>query len=390
MEKQHWIRKKDGERSKASFPELFFDLVFVFGLIQLSHTLATDFSSTAVFEAALLILAIWWVWINTTWVTNLLDTGLESVRHLLFALMFGGVLLAIALPGAFGDHALAFASIYIAMQIGRPAFTAYAFRGVDDKSSGTFVRITLWAAAAAVFWIAGAFVELEGRIALWTLALLIEYTAPLAGYYVPGRGKAPKETLDVSGKHMAERCALFVIICLGETILTTGRNAAEHMTANTTFAVFCSAFLTTVIMWWIYFHHGQEEAAGKAEEASEPETVAHNLFTYGHLPIVAGIILTAVGEDFSLSHAEEDSSLKYAVAMLGGPALFLCGNIWIKLAAARQLPVSHLSGLVMLAAVAIAVPVSPNYLVHLLATAILFVVALWEYVALRQLAASTA
>lgn len=131
--RRRWIRQPDGEKSKASFPELFFDLVFVFCLIQLSHTLSEDFSSVSVGEAALLILAIWWVWINTTWVTNLLDTDREPVRYLLFALMFAGILMAIALPGAFGEHALPFAAIYASMQIGRSAFAAFASSPATDN-----------------------------------------------------------------------------------------------------------------------------------------------------------------------------------------------------------------------------------------------------------------
>lgn len=386
----HWIRTEEPDQTSASFPELFFDLVFVFALVQLSHTLAEDFSSTAAFESVLLVLAVWWVWINTTWVTNLLHTGREPVRLMLFGLMFGGVLLALALPEAFAEHGLMFALIYCAMQVGRSLFTLYAFRGVDDASFATFVRITLWSLASAVFWLAGAMMEVEGRIALWSLALVIDYGAPALRYAVPGLGKSPRETLDISGEHMAERCALFVIICLGETILTTGRNAAEHMNSNTTFAVFCSAFLSTGFMWWIYFHHGQEKAADRAESTSRPESVAHNLFTYGHLPIIAGIILTAVGEDFSLSHAQEESSFKNALAMIGGPALFLAGNIWVKMAVARQIPVSHIAGIVFLAVISALVPFSANYVIQITATAVLLVVAIWEYMALRPASGATA
>ena len=388
--KGDWIRKADADQTRASFPELFFDLVFVFALIQLAHKLASDFSATAVIEAVLLILAIWWVWIHTTWVTNLLDTEKEPVRLLLFSLMFAGILLAIALPEAFGDQGLVFAAIYSGMQICRSAFTLYAFRHADRRSFLTFLRITIWMLLSSAFWLSGGLMEIEGRLLLWTLALLVEYASPALRYYVPFLGKSPDETLDISGAHMAERCALFVIICLGETILTTGRNATEHMTDDMTFAVFCSAFLSTGFMWWIYFHHGQERAASKAEATSRPETLALNLFTYGHLPVVAGIILTAVGEDFSLSHAEESSSLKHALAMLGGPALFLGGNIWIKAVATRQFPVSHIAGLVLLAVAILIVPIAPNYIVQAASTAVLLIVALWEYLALRRLAASTA
>lgn len=108
----------------------------------------------------------------------------------------------------------------------------------------------------------------------------------------------------------------------GETILTTGRTATEYMNSGLTFVVFCSAFISTVAMWWIYFHHGQAEASRKAENADEKAKIAHNLFNYGHLPIVAGIILTAVGEDFSLSHAHEAATIREAIAIVGGPVLF--------------------------------------------------------------------
>ncbi|WP_082519975.1 low temperature requirement protein A [Rhizobium sp. Root1220] len=385
-----WIRTENAKRTKASFPELFFDLVFVFALMQLSHTLAADFSSATLAEAVLLIFAIWWLWIYTTWVTNLLDTAQEAVRLLLFALMFGGVLLAIALPGAFGDRGAMFAGLYCSMQIGRSVFMLWAYRGVDEASFLTFVRITVWVFASSLFWAAGAFVELEARVVLWAIALLIEYGAPLARFWVPRLGASPPETLNVSGEHMAERCALFVILCLGETILTTGRNAAEHMQPNLTFAVFCSAFLTTGFMWWIYFHHGQQETAAKAEKTSAPETVAHGLFTYGHLPIVAGIILTAVGEDFSLSHPTEQSSFKSALSILGGPAIFLAGNVWLKLATAQKLPVSHIAGIAVLAAALALLHSQQNFGLQLISTGTLLMVASWEYVALRQVSSTTA
>ncbi|HEV7323343.1 MAG TPA: low temperature requirement protein A [Ensifer sp.] len=380
---KRWIRNPDSNNAKASFPELFFDLVFVFGLIQLSHTLADDFTSATVGEAFLLILAIWWLWINTTWVTNLLDPDIIAVRYMLFASMFASILLAIALPEAFGDHALAFAAIFAAIQLGRSVFAWLAFRGEDRETAMTFLRVTLWAAAAGGLWIAGALLSFEARLIVWAAAIVLEYAGPLIRYRVPGLGGAPRETLILSGEHLAERCALFVIICLGETILTTGRNAVEHMDADLTFAVFCSAFVSTVAMWWIYFHKGQEAAAEKAEKTSKPEAVAHNLFTYGHLPIVAGIILTAVGQDFSLSHAEEDATLKTASVVVGGPALFLCGNIWVKLAASNRLPLSHLAGLIALALLLAVFSLVPTYTLCIGATASLLIASTWDYVGVR-------
>lgn len=384
---ESWIRQEGQDAGKASFPELFFDLIFVFALIQLSHALAKDFGPTAALEAGILILSLWWLWIHTTWITNLLNTEKEPVRILLFVLMFGGVLLAIALPEAFAEQGLVFALIYSVMQVGRSLFALYAFRGEDRQSFLVFVRVTIWLVVSSLFWLAGGLVDLADRILLWGIALAIEYAGPACGYVVPGVASSDEDRLHLSGEHLAERCALFVIICLGETILTTGRTATEYMNSGLTFIVFCSAFVSTVAMWWIYFHHGQEEASRKAENAEEKAKIAHNLFNYGHLPIVAGIILTAVGEDFSLSHAREGATMREALAILGGPVLFLAGNIGVKIAVAYQRPVSHFAGVAALCLL-LPVPGIPLFALQLASTAILLLVALWEYLALKRAVAN--
>ncbi|NTJ44438.1 hypothetical protein G6L28_17725 [Agrobacterium larrymoorei] len=378
------IRREDEDTGKATFPELFFDLVFVFALIQLSETLTKDFGPTALLEAGILVLALWWLWVHTTWLTNLLDTERGPVRMLLFAMMFGGVLLAIALPKAFSEQGLIFAAIYSVMQLCRSMFGLYVFKGVDHANSQTFGRISIWLAISAIFWIAGGLAEqLEWRIALWLAAIAIEYIAPSLRYPVPGMHAAKDEKLHLSGEHLAERCALFVIICLGETILTTGKTAAEYMNSSLTFAVFCSAFSSTVFMWWIYFHHGQEKVSEKVEDSAEPERIVQSLFNYGHLPIVAGVILTAVGEDFSLSHSQDYSTLREAAAIVGGPILFLAGNIWVKVAASYVRPVSHIAGIVVLT-VLLLFPAMPLYVLQITSAATLFLVALWEYIALKK------
>ncbi|MBW6423613.1 low temperature requirement protein A [Rhizobium sp. XQZ8] len=382
--KQHWLRKDDQDSTKASFPELFFDLVFVFALIQLSEALAADFTFGIAAEALLFIFVLWWVWIHTTWVTNLLDAEIVPVRLLLFALMFFGIVLSIALPKAFTDMGLIFALAYAAMQLTRSLFALYAFRETDSGSYRTFLRITIWLTLSAALWIAGGLAEREMRVILWVAALVIEYAGPMLRYRLPVLGAAPAETLDINGEHLAERCALFVIIALGETILTTGKNASAHLDVTGSPLVLFCAFLSTVLMWWLYFHDGQEQASDKAEETSEPQTTAQHLFTYGHLPIVAGIILTAVGEDFALSHPEERGSINQALALIGGPILFLGGMIWMKTVSSRFLPWSHCAGILALVASFLLVPYVANFVTQVIATTVLFVVALWEYVALRQ------
>ncbi|MBB3945326.1 low temperature requirement protein LtrA [Rhizobium skierniewicense] len=389
-EKSNLIRQEDADASKATFPELFFDLVFVFALIQLSHTLAKDFGSTALVEAAIIILSLWWLWVQITWLTNMLNTEAGPVRLFLFAMMFTGVLLAIALPKAFSDQALAFAAIYSVMQIGRSLFALYVFKGVDHENALTFSRMAIWLAASSVFWIAGGLSSTLGwQIALWGVAIGIEYVGPLVKYYAPGLKTGKDERLHLSGEHLAERCALFVIICLGETILTTGRTATEYMNSGLTFVVFCSAFATTILMWWIYFHHGQEKVSEKADDTGEPEKIAQNLFNYGHLPIVTGIILTAVGEDFSLSHSQDPSTWREALAIAGGPILFLAGNIGVKVASSYIRPVSHFVGIGVLL-VLLLLQGMPLYALQIGCASVLGIVAAWEYVALRNNATNSA
>lgn len=378
------LRGEGKDSDRPAFPELFFDLVFVFALIQLSHTLAEDFGAISLIEAAILLLALWWVWIHTTLVMNLLDPHREPVRLVLFALMFCGLVLSLAIPQAFGERGLLFAAVYGVMQVGRSLFSLFAHRHADRATFITFLRIALWLTASALLWLAGGLADVESRLLFWGAALLVEYAAPALDYYIPGLMRdAGEEALEISGEHFAERSALFIIICLGETILATGRTAAEHIDSPTTIVAFCCAFAGTVLMWWIYFHDGQEKAARKAENAANPQKAAEMLFIYGHLPIVVGIVLTAVGEEFTLSHPQDAAGLRESVAIAGGPALFLTGAAIVKYLAAKTVALSHGAGLAVLL-VLLVVPGMPLLALQFSATVVLLVVAVWEYAALRR------
>ncbi|MCQ4629447.1 low temperature requirement protein A [Shinella sp. CPCC 100929] len=373
------------QEGKVGFAELFFDLVFVLTIIQLSHSLAGHYSALGLVEAAMLTLAVWWVWIYTTWATNWLDPDKAPVRILLFVLMFLGLMLSVAIPVAFSTGGLLFALTYVAMQVGRSAFTAYVMRRDWPENSRNFIRITAWSAFAAVFWIAGAFVEEEARLALWLLALIIEYSAPALGFVTPGIGRSSVSDWQVSGEHISERCALFVIICLGETILVTGRTVAGmELLDGFTIILLATAFFSTATMWWIYFRFGHGEAAHLIEHSATPGRVARLAFTYAHIPIVGGIILSAVAEEFALAHPHGHVDFKTASAILGGPIVFLSGNTWFKRAVRGRAPLSHLAGIGALLALAAAVPFVEPYQLFMAASAVLFGVALWEFQSLKS------
>ncbi len=326
-----WLRAKGGKNeSKVSFVELFFDLVFVFSISQLAHFLAEHFTPLGALEAVMLIFAVWWVWVFTAWVTNWLDPDRMPVRIMLFVLMFAGLILSSAIPDAFGEKAIFFAGAYVFMQVGRSLFTVYALKDVSPANHRNFLRITSWLVLSGVLWIVGALMEGEMRLGLWLAALVIEYSAPALGFRVPGLGKSTAADWDVSGAHLAERCALFIIICLGEAVLQAGQTFAEQPVSPLIVMVFVTAFVGTVALWWIYFQFGHERAAHRIEHDDMPGSLARQAFTYAHIPILAGIILSVVGDEFLFAHPHDQADMHAAAAILGGPAVFLIGNLWFK------------------------------------------------------------
>ena len=229
--------------ARVGFIELFFDLIFVFAVTQLSHHLIEHFTPLGAFQTLILFLAVWWAWIDTAWVTNWLDPEKWPVRLMLLALMLAGLVLSTSIPDAFGERGLYFAIAYAFIQVGRAVFTLWALRGHSPANYRNFQRITVWFILFSAIWVVGGLVEGEMRLILWTIAVIIETAAPSHGFYVPGLARSTTADWDVEGSHMAERCGLFIIIALGESILVTGATFAglEWDAANV--SAFAVAFL---------------------------------------------------------------------------------------------------------------------------------------------------
>lgn len=315
------LRRRDGAGAgRVGMVELFFDLVFVFAVTQLSHTLLADLSTRGALQIGLLLLAVWWVWIYTSWVTNWLDPERVPVRTCLFVLMLAGLVLSASLPKAFGDRGLAFAATYVFMQVGRTLFFLWAVRGERLSMVRNFQRILVWFCLSAAFWIAGALADGDARFALWALALAIEFAGPALYFRVPGLGRSTLADWDVDGAHMAERCALFIIIALGESLLVSGATFATTAWSAASVAAFVVAFVGAVAMWWLYFDHGEHAGVHRITSAADPGRHARVAYTYLHLPIVAGIIVSAVADELLLAHPGHASNAAIA-AMIAGPAL---------------------------------------------------------------------
>jgi low temperature requirement protein LtrA len=377
------MRSRDGAGAgKVAFVELFFDLVFVFAITQLSHLLLYHYTPLGAIETLVLLLAVWWVWIYSTWVLNWLDPETLPVRLMLYALMLLGLFVSMAIPEAFGARGLAFALALVAMHLARTGFALWALAGRGPVRHRNFQRIIAWLCLSGVFWIAGGLAEGEARLAIWLVALGLEYLGPALAFWTPGMGWSATTDWDVKGEHMAERCGLFVIICLGETLLISGATFAEIAWTGPGVAAFVAGFVSTVAMWWIYFHVGHHRAAHLIEHSDDPGRIARVAFTYAHIPIVAGIVASAVASEMVIAHPEGHTSWGAAAAILGGPAVFLAGNLWFKALTARYPPLSHLVGLGLLGAGVLVTPVLSPLSLGAAVAAVLVLVALWERLSL--------
>ena len=370
--------------AKVTFVELFFDLVFVFAVTQLSHTLLEHMSVMGAVQVGMLLLAVWWVWIYTSWVTNWLDPNRTPARLLIFALMIAGLLMSAALPEAFEHRGLLFGAVFAAMQVGRSLFMVWALRHASPTSYRNFLRITAWLAASGVLWVAGGLAHDGLRLGLWAAALGIEYLSPIVGFWTPGLGRSTTADWDVEGAHMAERCGLFVIVALGESIVVTGATVAKLPMEAGTIGAFIMALVGSIAMWWIYFDTGAERGSDHIAHASDPGHLARVAYTYAHLPIVAGIILVAVSDELILAHPTGHIAPATTIVTLGGPALYLAGNIFFKRVIAGRLPLSHMVGLALLAALIPLSLITGPLELGAATAGVLVVVAAWETRSLRH------
>ncbi|WP_406315471.1 low temperature requirement protein A [Streptosporangium sp. NBC_01639] len=361
--------------------ELFFDLVYVFAITQLSHLLLGHLGAAGAVQTLLLTLAVWWAWMYATWTTNYLDPEHPVMRLTLAAMMLAGLAMAAALPQAFGPRAVWFAVAYVVLQVGRSLVAALAAR--HELIGHTFRRILIWQVISAVLWIAGALAGGTGQVTLWVVALLVEYAAPWHGYRLPFLGRATTADWAIDAAHMAERCQLFVILALGESILVTGLTLAgnDHLSIATV-AAFAMAFLTSVAMWWVYFDRSAEDAAERVAAADDTGRIGRSAYTYSHIPIVAGVIIAAVGDELAIAHPLGPITTGTALTVLGGPALFLAGHAVFQRLVFGRLPAGRVVAIAVLAVTAPVVLAAPS-LVPPLALAVLAALvvggaALWD------------
>ncbi len=316
------MRPEGPRRSEVAPIELFFDLVYVFAIIQISHTLLARLDWVGAAQVAVLFGAVWWAWNYSAWAMNWLDPRSGLVRVLNGLLMLAALGMSLGLPHAFAADGLLFAGCYVAAQVGRPAFMALALRG--HVLAKNYTNLLAWSAAAGVLFLMGAFLEPGLRLIVWLLALIVDVAAPRLQFRFPGLGSAPMHTWPTDPEHLAERNRGVFIIALGESILIMGFTLSDldPIPVRAVVAALLG-FAGLFVLWWAYF-----ALAGPETQASHGEAntgALRSAFAYAHALMVAGAVVVAVSIELRITHAEADPAV--TLTTVGGPLIYLAGNI---------------------------------------------------------------
>ncbi|HEX5857626.1 MAG TPA: low temperature requirement protein A [Microbacterium sp.] len=374
------LRPSDTPRAdRVTYVELFFDLVFVFALTQLSAYLYENQTPLGALEGVIMVCALWWAWVSTTWVTNWLDPVRLPVRGAVVALAAVALVMSVAIGEAFGERAWTFAIAYVVLQLGRTGFIVWATRRHDPDIARDFTCVLAWTAAGAVLWITGALLPLPLQLPFWGAALALELIGTVLGFPIPGYGRAIIGAWDISGPHIAERTSLFVLIAIGEGLLVAGFAFAGTESSPETIIALGTSFVTAAAAWWIYFDHGERIGSEAIEAADEPGRLARTAYTWVHLAIIAGIVLMSVGDKEALGHPHS-VSFPVTVIMLGGPLLFLVGTTLFRRVLEHRWARAHVAGIGGILMLAVAAPLFDALTLSVAVAAVLVLVAIGETV----------
>ena len=366
----------EGEARVTPF-ELFFDLVFVFAVTQLSHRLLEQLTISGAAETFLLLLAVWLAWTYTTWVANWFDPDQLAVRLMLVAVMLASLAMSASIPDAFGDRGLGFAGAFVAIHVGRTLFVLTALDR-DNALTAHFRRVLCWTLMSAPLWLAGAFAERDVRIALWLVAVVLDLTAPMFGFRVPGLGRDRTRDLRIEGGHLAHRYYLFVILALGESILVIGATFSQLPVSGSRIAAFVIAFLGSVALWEIYFARSEAGGHRAMTATDDAARLGHWAYIAFHLPLVAGVIAIAAGDEQTIAHPTDPATAATAALILGGSALYLIGSALFSWALEKRVAWSRLAGLGALTVLAPLSAVASVLVLSIVAVSVVVGVAFWD------------
>ena len=336
------------ERETVKPLELFFDLVFVLGFTQCTRLMETESGWTGIGQGILVLALLWWAWTAYAWLTSVIEPEEGSVRIVMFGAMAAMLIVALAVPGAFGDRALTFAIAYAVVRIGQIALFLLASRD-DPGLRSSVIGLAISTAIGVGLVIGASFLDSGQQAALWGLAIVLDWGGP-ALFGASGWRLVPA--------HFAERNNLVIILALGESIVALGIGAEIDLTAGVIVAAVLGVALASAL-WWIYFDVVSLVTARRlalATEGRQQNALARDSYSYIHFPMVAGIVLAALGLEETLAHVDEAFDAEHAFALLGGVAIYLLAHVALRLRNAHTLNVQRLlAALVLFALIPVAV-----------------------------------
>jgi low temperature requirement protein LtrA len=307
--------------------ELFFDLVFVFGLTQVTSLMSADPTWSGLARGMLVLAALWWAWAAYAWLTNTIDPDEGAARLAVFGAMAAMLIVGLAAPGAFDDDALLFGGAYLAVRVLH--IVLYTLAADDEDIRGAVMRLAPTSIVAPGLILGAAALDGAAQGIVWLVALAVDYSGPLYG---GGRGWR------VFPAHFAERHGLIVIIALGESIVAIGIGAAGIDLGGLVVLAAILGVVVSAALWWSYFDVVAIVAERKMTEAKgvARSRIARDSYSYLHLPMVAGIILLALGVKKTIGHVDEPLESVPAVALCGGVALYYLAHIAFRLRNVRS------------------------------------------------------
>lgn len=308
------------EREQRVTPlELFFDLVVVFAITQVTQLMSSDLTWRGGGHGLLVLAAIWWLWTGYAWLTNSLEPEQGVVRAGMFAAMAAMFLVALAVPDVFGDEGVLFAIAYLVVRLINLSLYGISARRDRDRRRA-LMRFVTRETIAPVLILAAAFVDSPWREALWVIALTVVYSDVAFGR---GRGA------NISPAHFAERYGLIVIIALGESVISLGVGAAGVPLTVGIVSASILGILVIGALWWAYFDVMAVLAQRQLSQTSgaSQAQLARDHYRYLHLPMIAGIVLFALGLKGTIERVDEPLSAVPAVALCGGLSLYFLTHV---------------------------------------------------------------
>jgi len=304
--------------------ELFFDLVFVLALTQCTALMANDPTWEGLARGLLIMGVLWWSWVGYSWLTSVIDPEEGIVRIAFFVAMAAVLVVALCVPEAFDDDALVFAGAYGFVRAMHIVLYLVASRDDPDLRKSV-IGLGVSTAVGVGLLVGASFLDGPAQGALWAAALLLD----MGGPYVFG-----SEGWKLAPSHFAERHALILIIALGESIVAIGVGA-EGLPVDAGLIIAAALGIAIACaLWWLYFDVVAlvaERRLVNAAPGRERNEIARDSFSYLHFPMVAGIVLVALGLKKTLGHVDEPLKLVPAVALLGGTAAYLAAHVLFRL-----------------------------------------------------------